>query len=151
VIKNRHFLTIILCTAALFATVLLQYTLGKQPCSICILQRMLVFGIGLISVMRLIYKNKLLNYLSISGIVGLLGTCVYHTKLLMDISASCSDAVGQAILKFNLTVPWLNWIFEPKAICGQGDDYLLTLPLPVWAALLGSTLLAINLSNKLKD
>lgn len=125
----------IICIFSLIMTLVLQYSFNKQPCSLCVVQRMLVLTLGVVSGIKIFQDflaEKILH--SIQWIVwGLLvASGLYHLRLLNFKGLTCSDSISSFVLNFNFAVPALNWIFEAKSVCGQGDDYWIGLPIPAW-------------------
>lgn len=150
--KHANLLIAGICLASLIFVLAMQHIFQKQPCSACIVDRMLVLGIFVFSLMAQIKQTILkmaFKGLQWVGALGTLAFAAYHTDVLLSPGKTCATTISEFILNLNMEYPSLNWLFEAKVACGQGNDYFLGVLLPIWVAALAVVILIILILEKI--
>ena len=141
------------CCAALLAYALFaQFQLGKDPCPLCILQRIAFFGMGVFFLIGALHapraggRKVYAILVSVFGIVGaaIAGRHVWMTHLPADQVPSCGPGLGYMIDTFPLGKT-LHMVLNGSGECAKVDWDFLGLSMPAWCLIwfAGLTLFAL--------
>ena len=129
------------------ASLFIQFVLGKQPCNLCILQRILVFIVGCVALflailVTVVFKKTgkkgmlLCNFvLSIPALAGA-AVAIQHIYI-QSLPLGSVQACGSPIEFMMRTMPITEVI--QKVLAGSGEcqtvETFLWLPIPIWSLL----------------
>jgi len=128
--NHRPFWAILLitCVAMMAVALFYQYSLGHEPCVLCVHIRAWVIALGLISAAALIIPSagfRVVSFLASIGVIGMFGENVTDLWLIETgrKMGSCSWSAGfPDYLPLN---EWAPFLFEIGGICGQSPEMLL--------------------------
>lgn len=129
-----------LCTAALLGYALFaQYQLGKDPCPLCILQRVAFFAMGVFFLLGAIHgprsggRKYYAILVAIPGIIGaaIAGRHVWLTTLPPDKVPDCGPGLGYMLEAFPLSKT-LQMVLTGSGECAKVDWTFLGLNMPAW-------------------
>ena len=141
------------CAALLAAALYIQYGLGLEPCPLCIFQRIVFIGMGVVFLVAALHNPGPLAMKVYAGILGLLGAAgialaVRHLYI-QSLPPGSVPACGMG-LDYMLQAMPLNEVVM-KVLHGGGEcakvDRVLGLSIPTWTLLMfaGLTLLPFAL------
>ncbi len=126
------------CVALLALALLLQHRFNMQPCSWCVLQRLVYLGVGVACVLAAwspgghwtrTGTTLLAGLMSLGGLAAAL-----HQHFVAARSASCLMTLADRIvMQFSLheLAPWM---FMPTAPCSEANLPLAGVPFALWSA-----------------
>ncbi|WBF65832.1 MAG: disulfide bond formation protein B [Candidatus Kinetoplastibacterium crithidii] len=153
--RNKLFLIIfILSFFSILIALISQHFFDMQPCAWCVIQRLLFFLIGIISLISF-FLNKVIisriSALSISalGILGILAACLQKIFSSDDLSCTTSTAADKIISNsgFDSAIPWL---FNIYASCADDPVTLFGIEYFIFSLSIFILLTFISLSIFLK-
>ena len=119
----------------------LEYIVGLVPCPLCIIQRSMVFLLGLLFLLGYLFpfsKAKYRIWHFITFIVAVLGALTAAWQLwitrLPNSTVSCSASLDY-IIKILPFKEFINYIFQHASHCGYLNWQLLGLSIPSWTLL----------------
>lgn len=132
-----------ICFLALAGALYLQHYQGYEPCSICILQRVVFLAIMLTCLVYLVRPYTLLMLpVLILGIVGV--TLSAELVSLEGGPPGCSmDKLAFALDNLGAST-FMPWLFEPRALCSDPAPRILGLSLVYWSGALYSLICFIS-------
>lgn len=138
------------CFGALLVAVVLQQSLGWQPCPLCIAQRICIAVAGTLALAawlshRCGLAERLLRLFA-SG-AALLGIYAAYEQLLLvwgPPQMTCGPGLKVYLAELADRFPSLGWLLEGPADCAEAVNSLLGLPLAAWVALLLSAVVALT-------
>jgi len=133
--------TILLVTAVVSfalvgAALYLQHAKDMLPCPLCIIQRYLFLGVGLLSLIGAFAgKVRVLAGLALLSALGGLGVAGKHLYVIAHPGFSCGIDPMTTVLNKIPTATLLPSVFQADGLCEATQDTVLGLSVPQWSAL----------------
>ena len=133
--------TILLVTAVVSfalvgAALYLQHAKDMLPCPLCIIQRYLFLGVGLLSLIGAFAgKVRVLVGLALLSALGGLGVAGKHLYVIAHPGFSCGIDPMTTVLNKIPTATLLPSVFQADGLCEATQDTVLGLSVPQWSAL----------------
>jgi len=150
---------ILLCFGALGTAYFIEYQLHILPCPLCILQRWVLWAMGLIFLLNLLgYRQKWLSWIlvSLNGLLALAGIGLAGRQIwLQSLPSGTAPACGASFDRLLETYPWFDAIRHVLTTAGECAEIpirILGLSLPNWTlvSFLGLSLLCLYQAKYLK-
>lgn len=138
--RRAFWLTLFAFAAALEAgALILQYQFGLEPCVLCVYERAVVAGLGLVGLLAAMAPRR--RAFRVAGVFSAIALTIEGIWLALEhlgaqfgtLSLSCNFAAN-----FPSWMPldrWLPAVFEPRGFCDEVQFQLLGLSLPGWLLL----------------
>lgn len=141
VFSKRNTLSVSFCASglALILALYAQHVDGHEPCSLCMLSRLLMIGLLLSSLVGLMCKNSLaVQTLSQSVAAGFSFAGVYWSIFQMDPVSrmSCGLSKTARFLESSGLDSLAPWFFEIRAMCAGDLSTWFGLTFPTWGLLI---------------
>lgn len=145
--KNRTYIVSLASALGLAGSLIAQHVAGLEPCTLCMLQRILLLG-ALLSSLPMISTHAPVRWASILATSGFSFAGLYWAIQQFDAStrASCG---------FSQTAMWIDslgldqhapWFFEIRVSCAGALPQFLGLDVPMWSALTFLALIGLSWS-----
>jgi len=152
-------LGLLLSFGSLGTAYFLEYQMNVQPCPLCILQRWVLWAMGFLFVLNLLwYRQKWLSWilLSLNGVFALAGIGLAGRQLwLQSLPSGAAPSCGASFERLLETYPWFDAIRHVLTTAGECAEIpirILGLSLPNWTLIsfLGLSLLCLYQAKYLK-
>ena len=129
-------LTAVVSFALVGAALYLQHAKDMLPCPLCIIQRYLFLGVGLLSLIGAFAgKVRVLAGLALLSALGGLGVAGKHLYVIAHPGFSCGIDPMTTVLNKIPTATLLPSVFQADGLCEATQDTVLGLSVPQWSAL----------------
>jgi len=126
------------CAAALAIGVVLQHVFDMQPCSWCVLQRLVFLAIGVACAIGAAVRARGPRLVVILGADALsaagLAAALYQ-QFVASQSASCATSFADRVVMSLSLHELAPWMFMPNAPCNEANVPLLGVPFAIWSAM----------------
>jgi protein dithiol:quinone oxidoreductase len=125
--------------AALTAAVYTQYAWGMDPCSWCVLQRILMASIALVAMASALWPRRSAGWVhraaafAIGGLAILGGASALWQSMVAAKSSSCNLTMADRVIGFTQLDRLLPDLFLVRASCAEASQALFGVPYPVWS------------------
>ncbi|MFM8453706.1 MAG: disulfide bond formation protein B [Gammaproteobacteria bacterium] len=153
------FFGLALASASLISAYLIQYFADMQPCSLCLLERWIIIGMGLCFGFQL-FLYQLFNQNTVSDVLNFLSK---YFNLILNLSGilialrhvwierfpetlehlSCTADLDRLFEKYNVWIA-IKKVIESPSDCGSHIDFFLGISVPTWSLITFLVLLIFN-------
>ena len=127
----------LLALVSLVAAVLLQHGAGMQPCAWCVLQRLIVLALLLVTLAGAwLGSARTAQLAAATGVVlALAGLwAALHQQLVAARSDACGLSLADRVIMTGRLHEIAPWLFMPTARCDEANAPLLGIPFALWSA-----------------